>query len=96
MGFRVRKRIKICKGLYINVSKTGISTSAKVGNVTFNSRGRMTASLPGTGISYSSNLKSDRSNPQVVHNNKPSWLSICFWTIIFFPVGIYKLILKFK
>lgn len=57
MGLRFNKRIKIAKGLYVNVGKKGISTSVKVGNVTYNSRGRVTASIPGTGISYSKSLK---------------------------------------
>ncbi len=62
MGLRVRKRIKVCKGLHLNVSKSGISASAKVGNMTVNSRGRVTASIPGTGISYSTNLKKNEVN----------------------------------
>ena len=57
MGFRFHKRIKICKGLYLNLSKKGISTSARVGNVTFNSKGGVSASIPGTGLSYRTNLK---------------------------------------
>lgn len=57
MGLRVNKRIKIAKGLYLNVGKKGMSASVKVGNVTYNSRGRVTASIPGTGISYSTSLK---------------------------------------
>lgn len=57
MGLRFNKRIKIAKGIHVNVGKKGISTSVKVGNVTYNSRGRVTASIPGTGISYSKSLK---------------------------------------
>ena len=38
MGIRVNRRIKIAKGLSLNISKSGISTSAKVGRVTVNSR----------------------------------------------------------
>lgn len=96
MGWRIRKRIKICKGLYFNLSNKGISTSAKIGNVTLNSRGRMSASIPGTGISYSTSVRPSRTvrtNRANIHN-KPGWFSICFWMIIFFPIGIYKLIKK--
>ena len=57
MGLRVNKRIKIAKGIYLNVGKKGMSASVKVGNVTYNSRGRVTASIPKTGISYSTSLK---------------------------------------
>lgn len=93
MGLRVRKRIKIAKGLYINLGKNGVSSmSTKVGNVTFNSKGRATASIPGTGISYSTTSSSHHRKQN--HIEKPGWISIMFWTIVFFPVGIYKLIKK--
>lgn len=69
MGFRFNKRIKIAKGVHLNLSKKGISTSVKVGGVTFNSRGRISASIPKTGISYSTNLGTKKKKaPQ---NNKP-------------------------
>ena len=56
MAFRFNKRIKIAKGLHLNVGKKGLSTSVKIGNTTINSKGRMTTSIPGTGLSYSTNL----------------------------------------
>lgn len=64
MRFRFNKRIKIAKGVHLNLSKKGISTSVKVGGVTFNSRGRVSASIPKTGISYSANLKSNKKKAQ--------------------------------
>ena len=75
MGFRVNKRIKIAKGLSLNVGKKGISVSAKIGNTTINSRGRMTTRIA-PGISYSTNLAegnrnkrpSISSNTNVVNN----------------------------
>ena len=45
MGFRVNRRVKIAKGLSINVSKSGVSASAKVGRVTVNSRRGVTANV---------------------------------------------------
>lgn len=57
MGFRFRKRIKIMPGLYINLGKTGVSTSIGGKGLTVNLRGdktRTTVGIPGTGISYSS------------------------------------------
>jgi hypothetical protein len=45
MRIRVNRRIKIAKGLSLNVSKSGISTSAKVGRVTVNSRRGVTANV---------------------------------------------------
>lgn len=61
MGFRVRGRIKVCKGVYINVGKKGItSVSAKVGRTTINRnrKGRVKATTRVCkGVSYESTLK---------------------------------------
>lgn len=51
MGLRYRKSIKICKGLKLNLSKSGISTSVKVGRVTHNTKRGTTVNL-GNGLSY--------------------------------------------
>ncbi|WP_283648023.1 DUF4236 domain-containing protein [Hafnia paralvei] len=61
MGFRFRKRIKIAPGLSINISKSGVSTSigGKGSTVNIGKKGvKATTSIPGTGISHSSNLLS--------------------------------------
>jgi hypothetical protein len=55
MGFRFRKRIRLAKGIYINLSKKGGSLSVGGRGATMNvsKRGvRDTFSAPGTGISY--------------------------------------------
>lgn len=61
MGFRVRGRIKVCKGVYINVGKKGItSVSAKVGGTTINRnrKGRVKATTRVCkGVSYETTLK---------------------------------------
>ena len=76
MGFRFRRSVRICKGVRLNLSKSGLSTSVGVKGFTVNASGRglrATASLPGTGLSYSSSLSagsrgrsygSDGSKPQ--------------------------------
>ena len=51
MAFRYQKRIKTGKNSWLNLSKSGVSGSAKVGPVTFNSRGRKSVRL-GNGLSY--------------------------------------------
>ena len=51
MGLRVRKSIKLGKHVKLNVSKSGVSTSVKVGNVTHNSKRGTTVNL-GNGVSY--------------------------------------------
>ena len=61
MGFRVRGRIKICKGVYINVGKKGItSVSTKIGGTTINAnrKGRVKATTRVCkGVSYEATLK---------------------------------------
>jgi hypothetical protein len=56
MGFGFRKSIKIAPGIKINLSKSGISTSIGGKGLTYNTRGRVTASVPGTGLRYTANL----------------------------------------
>lgn len=56
MGLRVRKSIKICKGVSVNFGKTGASISfgAKGLRHTIHTSGRRTSTvgIPGTGVSY--------------------------------------------
>lgn len=47
MGIYFRKRKKMGKNSWINLSGSGASTSTKIGPVTLNSRGGMWVSLPG-------------------------------------------------
>jgi hypothetical protein len=51
MGFRYQKRVRTGKNSWLNISKSGVSGSAKVGPMTFNSRGRKSIRL-GNGLSY--------------------------------------------
>ena len=56
MGLRFRKRVKLFPGLWLNLSKSGVSTSVGTNGLTVNLKGdkaRTTVSAPGTGISYS-------------------------------------------
>ncbi|MBE6043553.1 MAG: DUF4236 domain-containing protein [Clostridium thermopalmarium] len=78
MGINFRKRIKICKGVYLNLSKKGIGISAGVKgfNVSVNSKGiRRTASIPGTGIysvkqtSWNSIKKGNKNKEDNIKNN---------------------------
>ena len=56
MGFRFRKSVKIAPGVRLNFNKnsTSVSIGGKGGRYTVNSNGRKTisASIPGTGVSY--------------------------------------------
>lgn len=70
MGLRFQKRIRIFKGLTINLSKGGASLSAGVrgAKVNFSKLGtRTTVGLPGSGLSYSKLYKnSEVESPQEV------------------------------
>lgn len=60
MGFRFRRRVSIIPGVWLNLSKSGISTSLGGRGLTYNlsKRGtRKTVGLPGTGLSWRSPTK---------------------------------------
>ena len=60
MGFRFRRRLRIFPGLYLNLSKSGVSTSSGGRGTTLNlsTRGtRTTLGLPGSGLSWRSPTK---------------------------------------
>ncbi|HBB72513.1 MAG TPA: DUF4236 domain-containing protein [Ruminococcus sp.] len=58
MGFKLTKSIKLGKFLRINKTKKGYSVSVLGKNLklTLNNKKKLTASIPGTGISYDTNL----------------------------------------
>lgn len=64
MGFRFKKSFNLGKGLKINLSKHGIgySIGTKGVRVTKTAKGttRKTLTLPGTGLSYVTESKSDK------------------------------------
>ena len=78
MGFRFRKRIKIAPGVYINLSKSGVSTTlGKSGaSVNISKKGtRGTVGLPGTGMSYSSQLSQSAASRKRKQSSAPPDLS---------------------
>lgn len=85
MSLRLRKRIKILPGVYINLSKSGISTSIGVrgASVTVgHGKTRTNVGIPGTGISYNT----IKSNKKQVANSSDidgvSILKVLFYGII--------------
>lgn len=59
MGWRFRKSIGLGRIGRLNLSRSGASVSVRVGNVTLSAgpRGvRRTVSIPGSGLSHSSNI----------------------------------------
>lgn len=64
MGMRFRKRIKLAKGVHINLGKKsmGVSIGGRHGGININSRTGVSArvSAPGTGMSYTTKLSSGK------------------------------------
>ena len=56
-----RKRIPMGNGMYMNVSKSGISFSQKIGDTTINSKGQVTHNLGG-GVIIRDNLNKGKNN----------------------------------
>lgn len=64
MGYRYSRRIKICKGVHLNVSKSGIGISLGVRGASISTGPRGTyinTGIPGTGISYRQKIGSTSS-----------------------------------
>lgn len=72
MGWGFRKSIKIAPGIHINLSKSGISASLGGKGFTYNTRGRVTTSIPGTGIRYTTSLKGRKSGRRNSHGTSAS------------------------
>ncbi len=63
MGFRYHRSVRILPGVHLNFSKSGMSVSIGGAPFTFNFSDRakrITASLPGTGWSWSKRLGSEK------------------------------------
>ena len=98
MGWRFRKRIKICKGLSLNINKdsVGLSVGTRGARYSINSKGRKTASvgIPGTGLYYteSSGTKKGNVNTNIKKEYSPFKIILalltCGLSLLF--VGLYK------
>lgn len=65
MGIRLWRRIKIFPGVWLNISKSGISFSFGVKGARYTvgrSGKRFTAGLPGTGLSYTTHQGKRKNN----------------------------------
>jgi hypothetical protein len=65
MGWSFRKSIRIAPGVRLNFSRRGVSTSFGGKGFTYNTRGRTTVSLPGTGIRYTTTASSAKATRAV-------------------------------
>ena len=67
MAIRFRKRFRIFNGIWLNVGKSGVSTSIGGKGVTVNlgKRGtRTTLNVPGTGLSYTHTAVPEQQPPE--------------------------------
>jgi hypothetical protein len=87
MGFRFRKRIRVAKRLYVNLSKSGTSFSIGQRGATVNLSKRrgptLTVGAPGTGLSYQTRLGKRRSSPGVAPSLVMVALSVGVAALIF-------------
>ncbi|MBX7132190.1 MAG: DUF4236 domain-containing protein [Fimbriimonadaceae bacterium] len=91
MGFRFQKRIRIFKGLTLNLSKSGSSWTVGGPGASVNLRGdKVTGSvgIPGTGLSYRQSLD----NPETTGGpgTRRGWGRTLFWLVLV-ALGVYLL-----
>lgn len=83
MGWRFNRRIRIFKGVYLNVSKSGTSLTARAKGfsvTTGKNHARMTIGIPGTGLSYSK-VATNRTGQRGAIN-PPAQKAGCFQTFL--------------
>lgn len=95
MGFRFQKRIRLFKGLTLNLSKTGTSWSIGGRGASVNLRdGKATGnvSIPGTGLSYRSRLSDSNDAPETetpIETQSSSGLGAIVVVIILIALGYF-------
>ena len=102
MGFRFRRRVRILPGLYLNISKRGVSTSIGGHGATLNisKRGtRTTLGLPGTGLSWRSPTKPWQGPPTQLQANDAgdggSWIVPALVIVVLVAVAVMAVIFTF-
>ncbi len=100
MGWRMRRSYRIAPGVRLNVSKSGVSTSSKLGPVTVNSRRGATVRVA-KGMSYtasptSAKKKTGTSSEEAVTVAKKKSGGCCLWpfmlTLVVCVAGIVALV----
>lgn len=83
MGFRFQKRIRIFKGLTLNLSKSGSSWTVGRPGVSVNIRGKKVTGnvgIPGTGLSYRQSLDQPETPVEPGTRRTGGW--IIFWLVL--------------
>ena len=95
MGFRFQKRIRLFKGLTLNLSKTGTSWTIGGRGASVNLRdGKATGNvgIPGTGLSYRSRLNDSKNTPETespIDNQGSSGLGTIIVVIALIALGYF-------
>ena len=79
MGFRFQKRIRLFKGLTLNLSKTGTSLSVGGPGASINLKGGKvtgTVGVPGTGMSYRETVSASQSS------SRRMWIVIAIAVVV--------------
>ena len=96
MGFRFRKSIKVgCARVNFSKSGVGYSVGTKGARITrtANGRTRITASVPGTGISYVKGSGRGKTTSVYQQETKPSMALGVFWRVLAIPFVLLGLLL---
>lgn len=85
MGFRFQKRIRIFKGLTLNLSRSGTSWTVGGPGASINVRGEKvsgTVGMPGTGLSYKHDLVDEPKAEARGNAEGRSWRGVV-WLLLF-------------
>lgn len=91
MGMRYQKRVKICKGVNVNISKSGFGISAGIpgARISVGPNGvRKTVGIPGTGISHTETSKKGYITSNSYTSKKPVSMGRIILTLIILAIAI--------
>lgn len=99
MGLRFQKRIRLFKGLTLNMSKTSTSFSLGGRGAIVNIRGDKvtgTVGIPGTGLSYRDRLDKPKKPLEVPTDHLAAGRSVNVWKIlaVLLSVVVFMLLMK--
>lgn len=99
MGFRFQRRIRLFKGVTLNLSKTGTSFSLGGRGARVNIRGDKvtgTVGIPGTGLSYRERLDKTTERPEEPPVGQDAGRPINGWRILAILLAVMLVIVVFS
>jgi hypothetical protein len=91
MGFRFQRRIRLFKGLTLNLSKSGTSLTVGVPGASVNVRDdKVTGNVgvPGTGMSYRESLSTDASREEGGRSGT-KFAKVFFWLLVIALIAVF-------